>query len=176
VRFDETSIPGVFVIDLEPDADERGFFARAFCAREFAEHGLVAELVQANLAHSTRAGTTRGMHYQAPSHPEAKFFRTICGETFNVAVDMRDGSPTFGRWTGVVLSAQNRRALYIPPVCAAGYQTLTDNAEILYSVSGFYAREAERGIRHDDPVLGIDWPLEPTIVSEKDRSWPRLQP
>jgi dTDP-4-dehydrorhamnose 3,5-epimerase len=175
MRFEETSIAGVFVIDLEPHADERGFFARAFCAREFAEHGLISELVQANLANSARAGTTRGLHYQASSHPEAKFFRTIRGETFNVAVDMRDGSPTFRRWTGVILSAENRRALYIPPVCAAGYQTLTDDAEIFYSVSGFYAREAERGVRHDDPALGIRWPLEPTVVSTKDRSWPLLQ-
>ena len=175
MRFDETPIPGVFVVDLERHADERGFFARTFCAREFAEHGLVPDLVQANLAYSTRAGTTRGLHYQAPSHPEAKFFRTIRGESFNVAVDMREGSPTFGRWTGVVLSAENRRALYLPPVCAAGYQTLTDDAEILYSVSGFYAPEAERGVRHDDPTLAIDWPLEPTVVSDKDRSWPLLQ-
>jgi dTDP-4-dehydrorhamnose 3,5-epimerase len=175
VRFEETPLEGVFVIHLEPHADERGFFARVFCAREFAEHGLVPDLVQANVAYSTRAGTTRGLHYQAPSHPEAKFFRTIRGETFNVAVDMREGSPTFGRWTGVVLSAENRRALYLPPVCAAGYQTLTDDAEVLYSVSSFYAPEAEQGVRHDDPALGIDWPLEPTVVSEKDRSWPVLR-
>jgi dTDP-4-dehydrorhamnose 3,5-epimerase len=175
MRFEETPIPGVFVVDLEPHADDRGFFARAFCVREFAQHGLVGDVVQANIGYSTRAGTTRGLHYQAPSHPEAKFFRTIHGETFNVAVDMRAGSPTFGRWTGVVLSAENRRALYLPPVCAAGYQTLTDDAEVLYSVSGFYAPEAERGVRHDDPALGIDWPLEPTVVSDKDLSWPALQ-
>jgi dTDP-4-dehydrorhamnose 3,5-epimerase len=172
--FEETSIPGVILVDLEPHADDRGFFARAFCAREFAEHGLVPDLVQANLAFSHRAGTTRGLHYQAASHPEAKFFRCIRGETFNVAVDMREESPTYGRWTSTVLSAENRRALYIPPVCAAGYQTLTDGAEILYSVSGFYAPEAERGVRHDDPALGIAWPLEPAFVSEKDRSWPLI--
>jgi dTDP-4-dehydrorhamnose 3,5-epimerase len=174
VIFEETSIPGVFVVDLEPHADERGFFARAFCANEFAEHGLAPELVQANLAFSGKAGTTRGLHYQAASHPEAKFFRCLRGEIFNVAVDLRDGSPTFGRWTGVRLSAENRRGFYIPPVCAAGYQTLTDDTEILYSVSGFYAPQAERGVRQDDPAIGVDWPLDPTFVSEKDRQWPLL--
>ena len=174
--FQKTQIPGVFVVDLDPHPDERGFFARAFCAREFEEHGLVSDLVQANLAFSVQAGTTRGLHYQAPSHPEAKFFRCIRGETFNVAVDMREGSQTFGRWTGAVLSAENRRALYIPPVCAAGYQTLTDDAEVLYFASSFYAPDAERGVRQDDPALGVDWPLEPTVVSEKDRAWPLLAP
>ena len=173
--FEATPIGGVFVVDLEPKGDERGFFARAFCAREFAEHGLVPEVVQANLAFSATAGTTRGLHYQAASHPEAKFFRCIRGETFNVAVDMREGSPTFGRWVGVRLSAENRRALYLPPVCAAGYQTLTDGAEILYAVSGFYAPEAERGVRYDDPALGVEWPLGATAVSEKDRQWPLLE-
>jgi dTDP-4-dehydrorhamnose 3,5-epimerase len=172
--FEETEIPDVFVVSLDPRADERGFFARAFCAREFSEHGLEPGVVQANLAYSVKAGTTRGLHYQASSHPEAKFFRCIRGETFNVAVDMREGSATYGRWTGVVLSADNRRALYVPPSCAAGYQTLTDDAEILYFVSGFYAPEAERGVRLDDPALGIEWPLEPTVVSEKDRQWSLL--
>lgn len=173
--FRETSVPGVVVVELKPYTDERGFFARAFCAREFAEHGLVPDVVQANLSFNHRAGTTRGLHFQAASHPEAKFFRCLRGETFNVAVDMREGSPTFGRWTGVVLSAENRYGLYIPPVCAAGYQALTDGAEVLYTVSGLYAPEAERGLRYDDPALGIEWPLEPSIVSEKDRGWPLLE-
>lgn len=172
--FEETPVAGVFVVDLDPHGDERGFFARAFCAREFADHGLVPLVVQANLALSHKTGTTRGLHYQAASHPEAKFFRCIRGETFNVAVDVRQTSPTFGRWTGVVLSAENRRALYVPPCCAAGYQTLTDDAEILYTVSGYYAPEAERGIRHDDPEIGVEWPLAPTVVSEKDARWPLL--
>jgi dTDP-4-dehydrorhamnose 3,5-epimerase len=176
VIFRETPIPGVFIVDLEPHDDGRGFFARAFCAREFEEHGLVPEIVQANLAFSASAGTTRGLHFQVHSNPEAKFFRCIRGETFNVAVDMREASPTFGQWTGVALSSENRRALYVPPVCAAGYQTLTDDTEVLYLVSGFYAPEAERGVRHDDPALGISWPLTPTVVSEKDRGWPLLAP
>ena len=151
MRFEETAIPGVFVVDLEPHADERGFFARAFCAREFAEHGLEPEVVQANLALSNQVGTTRGLHYQTMAAPEAKFFRCIAGETFNVAVDVRDGSPTFGDWVGVRLSAANRRALYIPPSCAAGYQTLTDGAEVLYSISGYYTPEAERGLQAGRP-------------------------
>ena len=173
--FTETAVSGVFIVDLDPHGDERGFFARAFCSREFAEHGLEPGLVQANLAYSKQAGTTRGLHYQEASHPEAKFFRCIRGETFNVAVDLRAGSPTFRQWTSVVLSAANRRALYIPPVCAAGYQTLTDDAEVLYSVSGFYAPEAERGLRQDDPALGIDWPHARTVVSDKDRAWPSIE-
>ena len=174
MQFEETAIAGVFVVDLEPRTDERGFFARAFCAREFAEHGLVPDVVQANLALSTQAGTTRGLHYQTALAPEAKFFRCINGETFNVAVDAREGSRTFGRWVGVHLSAANRRALFIPPLCAAGYQTLTDEAEVFYSISGYYAPEAERGLRLDDPAIGIDWPLTPTVVSNKDRAWDLL--
>jgi dTDP-4-dehydrorhamnose 3,5-epimerase len=174
VRFEETTIPGVFVVELEPHADERGFFARAFCAQEFAEHGLVPEVAQANMALSNQAGTTRGLHFQTALAPEAKFFRCISGETFNVAVDAREGSPTFGRWVGVHLSAANRRALYIPPLCAAGYQTLTDGAEVLYTVSGTYTPAAERGLRLDDPTIGVDWPLRPTVVSDKDRAWDLL--
>lgn len=174
MRFVDTSLPGVVVVELEPRGDERGFFARGFCAREFAQHGLVPDVVQANLAANTHAGTTRGLHYQDDSAPEAKFFRCTRGETFNVAVDAREESPTFGQWFGVHLSADNRRALYIPPVFAAGYQALTDGAEVLYTVSCRYVPAAERGLRHDDPAIGIDWPMQPTVVSEKDRAWPLL--
>ena len=176
MRFEETSIPGVYIVDLEPHADERGFFARVFCAREFAEHGLVPDVVQANMALSNQMGTTRGLHFQTMAAPEAKFFRCINGETFNVAVDAREGSSTFGRWVGIRLSATNRRALYIPPSCAAGYQTLTDGAEVFYSISGYYTPDAERGLRYDDPTIGIEWPLTPTVVSEKDRGWAPLSP
>jgi len=174
MRFEETAIAGVFVVELEPHADERGYFARAFCAREFAQHGLIPDVVQANMTLSKQAGTTRGLHYQVDPAPEAKFFRCIKGETFNVAVDRRDGSPTFGAWVGVRLSDTNRRAFYIPPFCASGYQTLTDNAEMLYSISGYYTPEAERGIRPDDPAVGIEWPMAPTVISDKDRSWDLL--
>jgi dTDP-4-dehydrorhamnose 3,5-epimerase len=174
MQFTGTSIAGVTVVDLEPRLDDRGFFARAYCARELAEHGLEPEVVQANLIHSHRRGTTRGLHYQTADAPEAKFFRCVRGEIFNVAVDVREGSPTYGSWFGTVLSAENRRALFIPAVCAAGFQTLPDDAEVLYTVSGYYEPSAERGLRIDDPALGIELPLEPTVMSERDRSWPLL--
>jgi dTDP-4-dehydrorhamnose 3,5-epimerase len=175
VRFEPTPIDGVFVVDLEPLRDERGFFARAFCVDELEARGLAAEVVQANLSANVQAGTVRGLHYQSSLAPEAKFFRCIRGETFNVAVDLREGSPTYAAWFGVHLSADNRRALYVPPLCAAGYQAQTDDAEVLYLASARYTPEAERGRRHDDPAFGIAWPLAPTLVSEKDRSWPLLE-
>lgn len=174
VHFTSTAIPNVFVVDLDPHYDERGFFARAFCRTEFDRRGLVLEIDQMNLAWNERAGTTRGLHYQAASHPEAKLFRCIAGETYHVVVDMREGSPSYRGWVGVHLCARSRRALYVPPVCAAGYQALTDGAEILYTASAPYAPEAERGLRQDDPALGIEWPLPRVVVSEKDRSWPLL--
>ena len=174
MRFVATPLEGVFVVELERHADERGFFARAFCGDEFAAQGLVSTFVQANLSYNERAGTTRGLHYQDESAPEAKFFRCIAGETFNIAVDMRPASPTYRRWFGTTLSASNRHALYIPPVCAAGYQALSDGAEVLYLASARYAPGAERGIRLDDPLLAIDWPLPHAVTSEKDRSWPLL--
>lgn len=174
MRFVATPLEGVFVVELEPRADERGFFARAFCSEEFAAQGLVSTFTQANLSYNALAGTTRGLHYQDDSAPEAKFFRCIAGETFNVAVDMRPESPTYGRWFGTTLSASNHHALYVPPVCAAGYQALSDGAEALYLASARYTPEAERGVRVDDPRLAIDWPVPHAVLSEKDRSWPLL--
>ena len=174
MRFVGTPLEGVFVVELERHADSRGFFARAFCADEFAAHGLVSTFEQANLSYNELAGTTRGLHYQDESAPEAKFFRCIEGETFNVAVDMRPESPTYRRWFGTTLSASNRQALYIPPVCAAGYQALSDGAEVLYLASARYAPDAERGVRVDDPTLAIDWPVAHAVLSDKDRSWPLL--
>ena len=174
MQFESTPLHGVYLVELEPLSDERGFFARAFCAEEFADHGLVSTFPQANLSHNLAAGTTRGLHYQDESAPEAKFFRCIQGETYNVAVDMRRDSPTFGRSFGTRLSAENHRALYLPPVCAAGYQALTDGAEILYLASAPYTPGAERGVRIDDPTLAIHWPLTPLHLSVKDRSWPPL--
>jgi dTDP-4-dehydrorhamnose 3,5-epimerase len=174
MRFEPTPIDGVFVVEFEPHGDERGFFGRAFCAREFAEHGLESDVCQANLAQSTLAGTTRGLHFQTAEAPEAKFFRTIRGETFNVAVDLRPASATYLQWFGVELTADNRRGLAIPPLCGAGYQTLTDGAEIIYLASAFYTPSAERGVRWDDPAIDIRWPSVPTVQSDKDRTWPLL--
>ena len=172
--FEPTTLPGVTLVDLERRSDARGFFARAFCADEFAAHGLEPHVVQANMAVNYTAGTTRGLHYQDDTAPEAKFFRCIAGETFNVAVDARPGSATFGKWFGTKLTAADHRALYIPPLFAAGYQALTDGAEILYLSSARYTPSAERGLRLDDPEIGIEWPLQPTSISEKDLAWPPL--
>jgi dTDP-4-dehydrorhamnose 3,5-epimerase len=174
VVFEPTALDGVMVVDLQPIADERGFFARAFCAEEFAAHGLVSSFVQANMSGNVAASTTRGLHYQDERAPEAKFFRCIRGETFHVAVDARAESPTFGRWVGVRLSADLRRALYIPPLHAAGYQALTDGAEVHYLCSAPYTPEAEAGLNIRDPTIGIEWPLQPGVVSAKDQAWAYL--
>jgi dTDP-4-dehydrorhamnose 3,5-epimerase len=174
MRFEPAAVDGVHVVELDRLEDERGFFARAFCSREFREHGLVAEVVQANLSHTIRAGTIRGLHYQAAVAAETKLFRCIRGEAYVVAVDARPASPTAWRWTGAHLSADNHRALYVPAECATGYQALTDHVELLYLVSGYYTPAAERGIRPDDPAIGIEWPLPVGAVSEKDASWPLL--
>jgi dTDP-4-dehydrorhamnose 3,5-epimerase len=174
VRFTPTEIPGAFIIDLEPHVDERGFFARTFCAREFAEHGLSMAIAQVNTSYNHRRGTLRGMHFQAEPAPEAKLVRCISGAIYDVVVDMRPDSPTYLRHVGVELSAANRRQLFIPRLCAAGYQTLADETEVAYQVSEFYTPETERGIRHDDPALGIAWPVPVTEISAKDAAWPLL--
>lgn len=176
MRFTETEIPGAYIIDLEPRADDRGFFARAFCEREFAEHGLTLDVRQINTSFNRRRGTVRGFHYQDERAPEAKLVRCIAGAIYDVLVDMRPNSPTYLRHVGVELSAANRRQLLIPRLCAAGYQTLADDTEVTYQVSEFYTPEAERGMRHDDPVLGISWPLPVTELSPKDAAWPLLAP
>jgi dTDP-4-dehydrorhamnose 3,5-epimerase len=174
VRFTETDIPGAYIIDIEPRADERGFFARTFCTREFAEHDLPTTFLQANTSFNHRAGTLRGMHWQDEPAPEAKLVRCISGAVLDVLVDMRPESPTYLRHLAVELTAENHRQLLIPERCAAGYQTLVDGTEVSYLVTGVYTPEAERGMRHDDPALGIAWPLPVAVISEKDASWPLL--
>ena len=167
--FRETEIPGAFVIDLERREDERGFFARAWCADEFAAHGLSTRLVQANLSYNESAGTLRGMHFQRAPHEEAKLIRCTRGSLFDAIVDLRPDSPAFKRWIGVELSAENRRALYVPEGCAHGYQTLEDGTESLYLVSEFYAPESEGGVRWNDPAFGIEWPdADNRTLSPKD--------
>ena len=171
--FTETAIAGVFLVELEPRGDDRGFFARAFCAEEFAAHGLETRWVQANVGHSNRAGTIRGLHYQAPPHAEAKLVRCTAGAVFDVAVDVREESSTYLQWYGTELSARNGSMLYLPEGVAHGYQSLTDDAETYYLVSAAYAPAAERGLRWDDPALGIAWPhLDAPILSDKDAGWP----
>ena len=172
--FTELRIPGAFQIELEPRGDARGFFARAFCQEEFASHGLNPTIAQANLSVSKERGTVRGMHFQRPPHGEAKTVRCTRGRIFDVLVDLRKDSPTYLGWLGVELSATNHRMLYIPEMCAHGFLTLEDDSEVVYNTSSSYAPAAEGGIRHDDPAVGIQWPAEIRVISDKDRDWPLL--
>jgi dTDP-4-dehydrorhamnose 3,5-epimerase len=174
VRFTETSIPGVTIIDPTPPLDDRGRFMRAWCAREFAEHGIRFAPLQANMALSSLRGTLRGLHFQDASAPEAKLVRCTRGAMFDVAVDLRPDSPTFAKWFGVELTQENGRMLFLPELCAHGYQTLEDATEMHYMASAVYTPSAVRGVRFDDPSLKIQWPLQPTAISEQDRNWPLL--
>jgi dTDP-4-dehydrorhamnose 3,5-epimerase len=174
--FTETELGGAYVIDLEPREDARGFFARAWCENEFADHGLTTRIAQCNLSYNRSAGTVRGMHYQAAPHQEAKVVRCTRGAIYDVIIDLRPESPTFKRWTGVTLTAENRRTLYVPEGFAHGYQTLADETETFYFVSARYAPDAERGVRWDDPSFGIRWPeADGRTISEKDRAWPNFE-
>lgn len=172
MEFTELSIPGAFRVELEPHADERGFFARAWCRREFADRGITSDFVQANLSFTRRAGTVRGLHYQEPPHAEAKLVRCLRGSVYDVMVDLRPDSPAHLEWLGCELTPDDRTALHVPEGCAHGYQALEDESELFYLVSEFYAPDAEGGIRFDDPALGIQWPRPVSLVSQKDRSWP----
>jgi dTDP-4-dehydrorhamnose 3,5-epimerase len=173
--FHKTKLEGAYIVDLDKKEDMRGFFARAFCAREFEEHGLSPRVAQANMSYNHLKGTVRGMHYQVPPASEPKFIRCISGAIWDVIVDMRPDSPTFMQHIGVELSAENRRAIYVPDMFAHGNQALTDGAELLYLVGEFYTPGCERGLRYDDPALGIEWPLPVTVVSDKDMSWPLIE-
>jgi dTDP-4-dehydrorhamnose 3,5-epimerase len=170
--FTKTEITGAWLIDVEPLIDERGFFARSWCQKEFAAHGAVSAFVQANIAGTRRRGTLRGLHFQAAPCEEAKLVRCTRGAAYVVAADLRRDSPTYLRWTAAELSAENHRALYVPPGCAQGYQTLADDAEMFYQMSQCYAPGMARGVRYDDPALAVAWPLEIAVISEADRNWP----
>ena len=174
--FTETPLRGAFVIDLEPRNDERGFFARAFCQHELAEHGLKHEIAQANMSYNVEKGTLRGMHYQVAPFAEVKMVRCIAGGIHDVIVDLRAGSPTLHQWFGVDLSAENRRMLYVPEGFGHGYQALTDHSEVLYLVTEFYTPNSERGLRWNDPTFDIRWPLPDPILSPKDAVHPDYQP
>jgi dTDP-4-dehydrorhamnose 3,5-epimerase len=174
MRFTETRLHGAYLVDLDKIEDDRGFFARVFCVDEMRASGMQVDVVQINMSHNLRKGIVRGMHYQVDPAPEAKLMRCIRGTIYDAIVDMRPDSPTFREWFGVELSADNRRALYVPPMFAHGYQALTDGAEVIYSTTGVYTPACERGIRPDDPALGIRWPITPTELSPKDLSWPLL--
>lgn len=172
--FRELELPGAYVLEPEFHQDERGFFARAFCRREFEDRGLEPAVSQCSLSFNRRRGTLRGMHYQAPPGEEAKLVRCVRGAIHDVIVDLRQDSPTFGRHVAVELSADNRFALYVPGGFAHGFQTLADDTELYYQMSEAYDPELARGFRHDDPELGIAWPLPVTVISERDRELPRF--
>ena len=176
MKFVETELGGALIIRPEPARDSRGFFARVFCQREFESHGLNSHLVQCNISFNREKDTLRGMHYQVAPHREAKLIRCTGGAIFDVIVDLRSGSPTCRKWLGVELSAENRTMLYVPEGFAHGYLTLTDNAEVFYQVSEFYAPACERGLRWNDSAFGIRWPAQPRIISDKDAGHPDFVP
>jgi dTDP-4-dehydrorhamnose 3,5-epimerase len=172
--FTETRLKGAFVIDIERREDNRGFFARAFCQHEFADHGLKPVIAQSNLAFNKRKGTLRGMHFQYPPAPETKLVRATRGAILDIIVDLRPESPTFLQHVGVELTADNHRALYVPERFAHGYQVLEDATETSYQVGEFYAPGSESGLRYDDPRLDLSWPLPVTEISDKDAAWKPL--
>jgi dTDP-4-dehydrorhamnose 3,5-epimerase len=178
VIFHDTPLAGVVVVELELLGDERGAFARTFCTEEFGAHGLDTTVAQCNISLNGRAGTLRGMHYQAEPHGEAKLVRATRGAIFDVAIDLRAASPTYLGWYATELTAENRRALSIPTGCAHGFQTLCDDTEVLYLMSTPYVSGAGRGVRWDDPAIGIEWPEPPSgtvrTMSERDATYPNL--
>ena len=172
MRFLETEIPGAYVLELEPYADERGSFARIWCRDELAAHGLTAELSQSSISRNRKAGTLRGMHFQRAPHQEAKLVRCTRGAIFDVVLDLRPGSPAYTSWFGVELDAETGSALYVPEGCAHGFQTLVDDTEVLYFISRPYAPEASTGVRWDDPAFGIEWPgTAQRTMSDRDSAW-----
>lgn len=174
--FTETPIPGAYTIDLEKRGDDRGFFARVFCRNEFAEHGLETQYVQINNSLSVDRGTLRGMHYQLGPAAEVKVVRCLKGALWDAILDLREGSPTFGRSFGAELTADNRRMMYVPRGFAHGFLTLSGDCEAFYLVSAFYAPQAERGVRWNDPKFAIEWPAAPIVISDKDRNRPDFDP
>ncbi len=171
MKFVQTRLAGAWLIELEPAVDERGFFARSWCQREFSEHGLDSQLLQCNISYNAKRGTLRGMHYQAAPHGETKLVRVTRGAIYDVLLDVRADSPTFGQWQAFELTADNRLALYIPEGLAHGFQTLSDDVDVFYQMGAFYHPQAARGIRWDDPRFAIAWPEAERIISERDRGY-----
>ena len=174
--FNEAPLKGAYTIELDKKGDDRGFFARFFCVNEYDALGLDCNIVQVNNSLSAEKGTLRGMHYQIAPKAETKIVRCVRGSLYDVILDVRAGSPTFGKWFGAELSAENRRMMYVPKGVAHGFVTLEEGTEALYLVTEFYAPEYERGIRYNDPRFGIQWPIAPTVISEKDRTWQDFDP
>jgi dTDP-4-dehydrorhamnose 3,5-epimerase len=174
MKFIEAPLAGAYIIELEPFMDERGFFARTFCQKEFANIGFDKQIVQINHSLTRQRGAIRGMHYQSPPACEVKIIRCIQGVVFDVMVDLRAGSPTFLQWYGIELSQDNMLMVYIPEGFAHGFQALTDHAGLIYFVSAFYSPELERGLRFNDPAIAINWPLPSGDISSKDRNCPLI--
>lgn len=170
--FTETKLKGAYIIEIEKLKDDRGFFARSWCQKEFERQGLTSSVVQANVSFNKLKGTLRGMHYQLAPYEETKLVRCTKGAIYDVIIDLRTGSPTYAQWIGVKLTAENYRMLYVPEDFAHGFQTLDDGSEVTYQVSQFYTPGSEKGIRWDDPAFDIDWPFQVTVISEKDKNWP----
>lgn len=173
MKFTETKLKGAYIIEPELITDERGFFARSWCQKEFTERGLNPNLVQCNISFNLKKGTLRGMHYQAKPHEEAKLVRCTRGAIYDVIIDIRPDSPTFKQWVAVELTAENHKMLYIPEGMAHGFQTLVDNTEVFYQMSEFYDPELARGVCWDDPKFQIIWPeVDERVISDKDLSYP----
>lgn len=172
MNFKETALVGAYVVEIEPHVDERGFFARSWCQREFQEHGLNSRLVQCNISYNRKKGTLRGMHYQVPPFAEAKLVRCTKGAVHDVILDLRPNSLTFKQHIGVLLTADAHNMLYVPEGFAHGFITLADDTEILYQMSEFYAPDASRGVRWNDPAFHIEWPVAVRVISERDANCP----
>jgi len=176
MRFNPADIDGAWLVEPERHEDSRGWFVRTFCERSFAVQGLETRFVQHSASRTRAKGAVRGMHYQAAPHGEVKLVSCRRGAIFDVVLDLRPRSASFGQWRGFELSAENGRQLYIPEGCAHGFQTLCEEAEVGYLISAFYTPDAARGVRHDDPQFGISWPLPVSLMSDKDRAWPDFAP
>jgi dTDP-4-dehydrorhamnose 3,5-epimerase len=172
MKFLSVPLPGAYVMEIEPVRDERGFFARTWCAQELKAHGLNSNLAQCSISFNKRRGTLRGMHYQEQPFAEAKLIRCSSGEIYDVVVDLRRASPTYCKWFAIELTAANGKMLYVPEGVAHGFQTLTDGAEVSYQISETYRPEFARGVRWNDSSFGIEWPIRDSIVSERDRAFP----
>ncbi len=172
MKFTATKIPGVTIVEGETITDDRGFFARGYCAREFEAAGIMLVVAQTNLSHNAQKGTLRGMHYQAEPKPEPKLVSCTHGAIFDVAIDLRPESPGFCDWVGVELTESNGKSLFIPPGCAHGFLTLTDESRVNYLMGEFYTPDLARGVRWNDPAFRIEWPGEPEVISERDAGYP----
>ena len=175
MKFTQTKIEGVYIVEIEPKEDERGFFARTWCIDAFKEHNIDHELSQCSVSSNKKKGTLRGMHYQAEPHAESKLVRATKGSVYDVALDLRPSSKTFKQWISVELSAKNHKALFIPKGCAHGFQSLTDETEVLYMISNPYVPGFGRGVRWNDPAFGIRWPIAEPILADRDRDFPDFE-